>query len=339
MSRFRQSLFYPILIAVLAIVFSIAVLVGWSVIFTQYYLLATQTQAFPQLGVGYWLTLSAGCVFLVAVIGTLAVFLTTNIRQTLYIQRQDSFIDSVTHELKSPLASLRLCLETMELRQLEPKMQARFVGMMKRDVDRLQVFIEHVLETGRLEHNERAVQVEPTVLPELFDQVFKQIHRRHTLAPKVLQMSMALEAPERPLMTDPVALELILINLIDNAIKYSDHDRLEVQITVVAEDDWVVVKVRDRGIGIDPRNLKRIFRRFIRLEREDKHHIQGTGLGLYVVASLVKRLGGRVEAHSDGQNKGSTFTLRLPDRREPPPTLEPTRRRKHERPAAAAGRG
>ncbi len=202
------------------------------------------------------------------------------------------------------------------MRQLSPQMQERFVTMMRRDVDRLQDFVEHVLEASRLEHA-KSLELEPTVLPELLEQVLKQIHRRHTLSNKAITVVMDLETPERPLRTDPVALELILINLIDNAVKYSPRDHIHVRVHMHEEPNHVIIEVSDQGMGIPPTDLKRIFERFFRVERTDAPQIQGTGLGLYVVASLIKRLGGSIKAHSQGANTGTTFTLKLPSKRGP----------------------
>ena len=148
-------LWVPILIGVLAILFTIGVLVGWNIIFTSYYVLATRTHSIPDLGVGYWLILSVGSTFLVAIVVTLLLLLIGNVRQTLYVNRQKTFIDNVTHELKSPLASLQVSLETMEQRDVSPELRAKFLGMMKKDVSRLSTFIDHVLHAGRIEHGDR----------------------------------------------------------------------------------------------------------------------------------------------------------------------------------------
>ena len=312
MPRTRQSIFAPILGAVLAISFSITVLVAWCIMFTKFYVMSTETQWIPTLGVGYWLILSAGCLFLMLIIAVLVIFLVTNIRQSLYVKRQDSFIDSVTHELKSPLASISLCLETMEMRDITPEMNARFIGMMKQDVDRLRAFIEHILEAGRLEHNERDVEEEGTLIAPLVVSCIEQICKRHALEETTIKMELRLEDPKQPILTDPTALEIVLINLLDNAVKYSEKSRLDVVISVRDEGEWLNVEVADKGIGISKRHLKKVFNRFHRVERVDKPKVKGTGLGLYVVASLVRRLGGRITVDSDGEELGSTFKVTLP---------------------------
>ncbi len=313
--RTRQSILVPVLVAVLAICFTIAVLVAWCIIFTQFYVVATETQTIPDLGVGYWLILSAGCLFLVLIIVALILFLVANLRQALLVQHQSTFIDSVTHELKSPLASLSLCLETMESRDLTPELQARFITMMKHDVERLRDFIEHILEAGRLEHNEREIGQEPVALPELVARCLAQIQKRHTIPEDAIRVTLQFNDPERQIVTDPLALEIVLLNLLDNAVKYSEAGQVKVDLSARDDGEWMTFQVVDRGIGIPKKHLKKVFRRFHRVERDDKPKVKGTGLGLYVVASLVQRLGGRITASSEGADSGATFTVRLPIRR------------------------
>jgi signal transduction histidine kinase len=313
MARHKQSLWVPILIGVLAIVFTLAVLVAWNVIFTRYYVLATATRSVPELGVGYWLILSFGSLLLVLVVAVLVVFLVANVRQALYVIQQNAFVDSVTHELKSPLASLRLCLETLEARELSREQQAKFIGMMKGDVDRLRAFVEHVLEASRLEHEQRELSHEPTSVSSVVHAGVEQIRRRYGLAPSALVQQGPPEADDEPIMTDPVALETVVVNLLDNAVKYS-RKPVAVVVTQEADAAWVRLRVRDEGIGIPRGELKRIFLRFYRVGRKGKGVPRGTGLGLYVVASLVKRLGGRIQASSDGQDRGSTFVVEIPRR-------------------------
>lgn len=321
MSRNRPTLWLPILLGALAIIFTIAVLVAWNVIFTQYYILATNPDAAPELGIGHWLTLGIGCLFLVGVITVLVMGLVSNIRQALYVRLQKTFIDSVTHELKSPLASIRLGLDTLEMREMTPEMQARFLQMMRKDVDRLQAFIEHILEAGRLEQSTRHMEFHATPLHPLLERCLEPIYKRHAIAQDAVTLRFDLPddsgAPFH-VITDPMALEIILTNLIDNAVKYSPIDRVHIEVRVWSRGPTWGVEVRDQGLGIPPKLLKKkIFERFYRVERSDTPditNIQGTGLGLYVVRSLVKRLGGRIRAESPGPDQGSTFSVTFPHR-------------------------
>lgn len=307
----RHTLFAPLIIGILAILLTLAVTVGWNVIFTSYYSLATEARMMSDLGVGYWLVLSIGDVFLALILTALVLFLVSSVRQTLYVRRQKTFIDSVTHELKSPLASLRLCLDTMEVRELTPPMRARFIQMMKDDVSRLQAFIEHVLEAGRIEHNERDLEFEPTLVPELVNRCIKQVVQRHHVSADRIAVEMTLTNAETPIISDPIALDIIVTNLLDNAIKYSPPNS-PIRLRICDTAGRLQIEVKDQGIGIPRPKLKSIFRRFYRIRRKEVADVRGTGLGLYVVHSLVRRLSGRIVAESEGDQRGSTFRVDLP---------------------------
>ncbi|MBI5535163.1 MAG: HAMP domain-containing histidine kinase [Deltaproteobacteria bacterium] len=315
-----RPLWVPILIGVLAILFTIGVLVGWNIIFTSYYVLATRTHGMPDLGVGYWVILSVGSLFLVVVVVTLLLLLIGNVRQTLYVNQQKTFIDSVTHELKSPLASLILSLETIESRQLTPEMHARFLGMMKKDVHRLRTFIEHVLDAGRLEQGKRQLQFEAMDCRRIVEECAQRIRQDYDLGPDEICIE-AGRAPDHPILTDRVALQTILINLLDNAAKYSKKPA-RIVVAIAVEDARLRISVADHGIGLARAELKRVFKRFYRVERKAGSP-KGTGLGLYLVDALTRRMGGRVTASSDGEGRGSTFTVDLPLRMEEPASSAP----------------
>jgi signal transduction histidine kinase len=307
----RSGVLSSALIGAFAIALAITVLVGWTIIFTQYYILAIDTQV-AELGVGYWLILAGGCVFLALVIAALVLFLVANIRQALYVRRQNTFVDSVTHELKSPLASLKLALDTMQLRELTAEQRTEFVAMMVKDVDRLQEFIEHVLEAGRLEHDQRKILWEPVSVAETVDRVVSIIHKRYDLSEDAIDVVLSLSDRSEAIYSDPMALDIILLNLLDNAIKYGGSEQRVAISVVEGEDKNLVITVRDHGIGIPKKQLKKIFRRFHRVHSPDAGTVQGTGLGLYVVRFLVQRLGGKVNAASDGVQQGSVFRVQIP---------------------------
>ena len=309
----HQRLWFPIVVGVVAIVFTVAILVAWNVIFTRYYLLSTGAIT-TDVGTSHWLMLAVGCLFLLGIITILVLGVIANVRQVLYMRLQKTFIDSVTHELKSPLASIRLGLETMEMREMDPGTRLRFIQMMQHDVDRLQAFIEHILEAGRLEQGEIIVEPRPTQLPQVVEHCLRQIRRRHThIDEGAFTVTWAMSDPSRTVITDPVALEVVLNNLIDNAIKYSDPDDVRVEVRVLdAPRNRIAIEVSDHGVGLEQKQLKRVFRRFYRVSGQDRSSVRGTGLGLYVVRNLVERMGGRVSAHSDGEGCGSTFRVQIP---------------------------
>lgn len=316
MSRQQLRIGVPIVIGVLSVIVTIAVLVAWNVIFTRYYLLVSSQAVDHDLGVGYWLILAFGCLFLVLVITVLIVGLVTHIRQTLYVRLQKSFIDSVTHELKSPLASIALGLDTLEMREMNNETRLRFLEIMRKDVDRLKSFIEHILEAGRLE-TKAAMRLESASIERLVQRCLPPVIARYGVKPEVF--SLDLEHSGGTMVTDVVAMEIILGNLIDNAVKYSNREHLDVHVCVIQKSKRIHFLVKDKGVGIEPNQLKKIFGRFYRVDSQAHSSIRGTGLGLYVVKSLVKRLGGKIKASSKGVGMGTCFRLDFPSRLNPTP--------------------
>ncbi len=304
MARSRQSIAIPILMGVLAILFTIAILVGWSIQFTNYYLLATDRGRMFEMGAGYWIILAVGCLFLCLTVAVLVLFLVSNVRKTLIVRQQNTFIDSVTHELKSPLASIRLCLETFELHDLEPEMQKKFLHMMLDDVSRLQQLVEHILEASRLE--ERELAYEHIDVAHHAERCVAKIRERYRLAAEEIEAHV--KACEFAL--DPVAFDTILLNLLDNAVKYSDRPA-RVQLHLWRTPSSLRMRVEDQGVGLQRSQLKQIFRRFFRAPLLSRS-VRGTGLGLYVVKSLLQRMGGKIKAESEGPGLGTSFKLRFP---------------------------
>jgi signal transduction histidine kinase len=240
-----------------------------------------------------------------------SVFLVREIRE---VRRRTSFIDSVTHELKSPLAALKLCLETLGREGLPEAQRERLRGMMLDDVDRLSSFIDRILTANRLGQEPDTQELEEIELAALARRVVALVCRRA----KVEESAIAIEIPPGlTIESDAIALSTVLENLIDNAAKYSDDAP---QITVRAREAdarTVILEVRDRGIGIPRSHLGRVFERFYRIPDETTRSRRGTGLGLYVVSELVRVLGGRIEARSAGAGRGTTMVVTLPRRLDP----------------------
>ena len=310
----RLTLRRPILIGTFAIVTTICVVVAWNVFFTRHYLLLREVDGVGALPPAYWLGLALVDVALAAIIASLVAFIVSNARAILLVQRQDSFVDGVTHELKSPLASLRLCLDTLERRQLEPANRARFHETMRHDVDRLQLYIEHILEAGRLQNNERPVEFVPVALGPLVDRCVEQIAERHGVPLSRFRVE---GGEDMQTVSDPVAVEIALLNLLDNAVKYSSAaTEAPVDVTLRRDGDTFEVAVRDEGSGLERRELRRVFNRFYRVAATRR--VRGSGLGLFVSRGLVRQLGGDIVASSAGLGKGSRFALTLPVRTQAP---------------------
>ncbi len=300
--RNLKSISVPIILGSVTVPLTLALLVGWSVLFGQ------KIARSHDIAGDVWLLVlgSISFVVIIAVLVLLSIFLA---REILEVRRQDSFIDSVTHELKSPLASLKLCLETLGRDHLEEAPREKLRRMMLNDVDRLSSFIDDVLQASRLAHQNVPTDAADVDVAELVRSCVDAVAARHQLPDGAIATSI----PERMVLaTDRAALEIVLKNLLDNAIKYSDGPPV---VTVRAFHDKrarPVIEVEDRGMGIATQHRKRVFQRFYRVNDESVRRRKGTGLGLFVVSSLVKSLGGSIEAISEGEGKGTTMRIVLP---------------------------
>jgi two-component system sensor histidine kinase SenX3 len=234
------------------------------------------------------------------------IFLVREIRRN---EQHDAFINAVTHELKTPIASIRLYLETLLSRNVEESRRQEFYKTMLDDSDRLLTTVEQVLRTGRMGASRRVLNFSPIDLDALIEKCVARARNLHSLQPGALRYS---GAPEMRIRGDADEVQAAVLNLIDNAIKYSGGNvNIEVEAASV-DGDSVVVRVTDQGAGIPKTELKRIFQRFYRIPGPLAARFKGTGLGLFIVRSVAKRHGGRVWAESEGLGKGSTFVLQFP---------------------------
>lgn len=224
-------------------------------------------------------------------------------------QSQRAFLDAVTHELKTPLASFRLGLETLTRHRLDRRQREQFLGRMAEDLDRLERTVSHVLAAARAEETLQSRTSQGEVeLKGLLTENIDELRARHNLSDESVQIDVT-----RPLLVrgDASELGLVFRNLFENAVKYSDQP---VQIRVGVEevsDGRIRVEISDRGIGIPKQELRRIFRRFYRAGRDVQRQVSGLGLGLFVVRSLLRKHGGRIVALSEGAGRGSRFIVTL----------------------------
>ncbi|MBW2687943.1 MAG: HAMP domain-containing histidine kinase [Deltaproteobacteria bacterium] len=301
--KIRSSISIPITLGAITVLLSLALLVGWS------FLLGQKIARSADIAGDVWL-LVLGALSFVLIIVVLVLFVIALARGIIEVRKQDTFIDSVTHELKSPLASLQLCLETLGRAGLEDDAREKLRRMMFEDVDRLRAFIDDVLEANRLSYARPGMlNLSDVSLSQLAEHSAEAVRVRHKLERDEVFIDVD---PELVVTTDRAALEIVVNNLIDNAAKYSERPA---RIEVVARresDKKVRFEVRDKGIGIDRKNLKRVFHRFYRVEDQEVRQRRGTGLGLFVVWALVKQLGGDVQAFSEGRGQGTTMRVALP---------------------------
>jgi two-component system sensor histidine kinase SenX3 len=294
-ARRRKSVAFFITLSACLVALAIALNVGWII-------LNWREVALLVFGIIFFLVLIFGLVLNTT-------FLIREIRRN---EQHDAFINAVTHELKTPLASIRLYLETLKTRDVDEEKRHEFYNIMLADSDRLLLTVEQVLRAGRTGHKRRRITNSEINVGEMVRECLELTRVRYGLNNSHLIYTESPEASAAKVSGDVDELRAAFSNLLDNAVKYSD-DEVRVSVSVSALDDKrVAVRVVDSGIGIPSAQLKRIFKRFYRVPGRFMARVKGTGLGLFIVDSVVKKHGGRVFAESSGLGRGSTFTVHLP---------------------------
>ena len=246
------------------------------------------------------------------------VFLVLEIRRN---EDHDTFINAVTHELKTPIASIKLYLETLQSRQVTEAQRRQFYDIMLADADRLHHTVDQVLKAGVAREKPSSLARGPVDIGTLARECVELAVLRHHLTPEIIRFD-ATQSSQLLVNGDAEELRTMLTNVLNNAVKYSNQD-VQVTVSVAAPSPRTVwVRVQDRGVGIPKKQLKRIFRRFYRVQMP-RQQVKGTGLGLYIVRSIARTHGGRVFAQSEGEGRGATFTIELPRLPSPPQALRP----------------
>jgi len=277
-------------------------LVGAAVLLNIYWIVITEKQLVELLvGISLFALIIAGIIIY-------TVFLVMEIKRN---EDHDTFINAVTHELKTPLASIRLYLDTLKARPVADAQRQEFYDVMLADVERLRHTVDQVLKAGVVREKQRAAIRTPLDMGLLARECVDLAVTRHHLPSGAI----ALEAHDGASLTvrgDAEELRTVVTNLLDNAVKYSGSDvRVTVALAAPAPDT-IWVRVQDRGVGIPRKQLKRIFNRFYRVQARGIRQVKGTGLGLYIVRTIARKHGGRVFAQSEGEGRGATFTVELP---------------------------
>ncbi|MCU1304041.1 MAG: sensor histidine kinase [Candidatus Sulfotelmatobacter sp.] len=255
-----------------------------------------------------------GIIFFALIIAGMIVNTSFLVREIRRSEQHDSFINAVTHELKTPVASIRLHLETLQRLNLPEEQKQEFYRLMLSDTDRLTETVEQVLRAGRAgDRKAGRERTAPVDMSQLVRDCMDAARTRHHLPPEAIRYREASNngAGMRVLgsMDD---LRTAVFNLLDNAIKYSGDD-VEVSVSLNMPDEKrIALVVEDRGVGIPPDDLKSIFKRFYRVSHRSLAHVKGTGLGLFIVKSIAHKHGGKVFARSEGEGKGTTITMELP---------------------------
>jgi signal transduction histidine kinase len=234
------------------------------------------------------------------------IFLVREIRRN---AQHDAFINAVTHELKTPVASIRLYLETLQTRSVDEPKRKEFYRVMLEDTERLINTIEQVLRTGRVGHSARGLNLGPVDIGSIVEECLARARNLYHVEDGALEYR---PGPRLEIWGDSDEVRAAVSNLIDNAVKYSGSDVKVTVETAPVDGKYALVRVIERGSGIPKAELKQIFKRFYRVAGPQSARVKGTGLGLYIVRSVAKRHGGRAWAESEGPGRGSTFVLQLP---------------------------
>jgi signal transduction histidine kinase len=262
----------------------------------------------PELLVGGpdWLILTEGLLLLVSIlVGVYVIFLYWK-KQSALVREQRHFISQVTHELKSPLASLQLHLETIRRHQPPPEKLAAFLETMLSDTTRLNGLIDNLLSASRVEQKHWRLDLQTIDFSAFVEKYFRT--RQFTL-PKAGKLTMEIN-PGIHAAVDREAMETVLRNLLENAVLYSDKSP-QINVSLGTEGNNCCLAITDQGRGIEFNEQKKIFKMFYRIRRKDEN-IRGTGLGLFIVHATVRRHHGQVKVESIGKDQGTTFKIYLP---------------------------
>lgn len=292
----RRSLRLPITLSVFMILAIAALTVGW--VLLNLGILSSRATV---------VTLTSGSILFFLILAGVITYLTMSIKTINLTRRQSNFIDSVTHELKSPIASLKLYLQTIEKRELSEEERSKFLDFMRKDVDRLDGLISHLLDARTMEKNVADKNVVEIQLDELVAECAETVCSRYRVPPETIELQL------RPakILAERVDAMMIFRNLLDNAVKYAGSPP-QVYVAMRTERSETIIEVSDNGEGIPVALRRKVFGRFVRIGEELQRKNPGTGLGLYIVRTLVKRLGGRVRILDKDKKWGTVFEVRLP---------------------------
>ena len=299
----RRSIGFRVTVGVTLTLLAASLAVGWQLL-----VVGDLRPVAKGLSTVHWLLLILGTLFFLLLILGLVLLCIWLVREMRVNQRQQAFLDAVTHEMKTPLASLRLFVDTLGRHDPPAERRREFLERMGEDLDRLDRTVNQVLAAARAEARAEPRRIDRTELPALLASCIAEIRSRHGLPEQALRLETHGLVRVRG---DAAELGMVFRNLLENAVQYSQGP-VDVQIAVRGpEDGKVLVEIADRGIGIPRRELRRIFERFYRAGRDVQRQVAGLGLGLYIVRSLVRRQGGRVVARSEGEGQGSRFVVTL----------------------------
>ncbi|HUG91117.1 MAG TPA: HAMP domain-containing sensor histidine kinase [Planctomycetaceae bacterium] len=296
LGRQRSTYQWPITLSVVLIGLNVTLMVCWIVIFAQ-------SRA--------WNALTIGTIAFALILVGLTFYLILTLKEIRVNRRQANFVDSVTHELKTPIASIRLYLETLQFRQLDEVQRSEFYGIMERELSRLDELINHLLEVGRLDAIGQQADPEDVELEPLLLRCAETASAKHGCDAAAV---FAFDVEPSVIPARRMVLEMIFGNLLDNALKYGGAEpHVDVHVRV-RDRGRIVTRITDNGAGVPSELRRKIFQIFFRGGNELERRHKGTGLGLYIVKTLVHFLKGNVTISDRAGGPGSVFEVQLPGR-------------------------
>ncbi|MFQ5481926.1 MAG: sensor histidine kinase [Nitrospinaceae bacterium] len=255
-----------------------------------------------------WAVLVEGCFLMILILGGVYVIFVFWNKQARLNQLQSNFVSSVSHELKSPLASIQLYLETLKYHKVSPEESRDFVETMLLDTERLSSLIENILQASYVDPRKMKKEIHvvdlKAFLKEVADRYQRQFDERGCKIKLNLDDAPALKMDER-------SMRMVFNNLIGNALRYSPMNTV-LTIGLTRLGNYCQISFKDEGFGLSERDRKRVFRKFYRVHNPDTHNIPGAGLGLFISREIVKSHGGKIAVTSEGKGRGCTFTVSLP---------------------------
>ena len=291
--RRRKTKIFFLILGISLITLAVALNVGWI-------LLNLREVALLVFGVIFFALIITGLVLN-------TIFLVREIRRN---EQHDAFLNAVTHELKTPIASIKLYLETLKTREVSDEKRREFYDVMLADNNRLLNTVEQVLQASRTREKQRQLNISEISLGKMLGECVKIVQTRYKMDETAIKFTQP--ANDIKVFGDASELQTAFTNLLDNAVKYSaETPKISVRIKN-AGDKKVQIFIKDNGIGLNSSEFKRVFKRFYRVSNLSTQEKKGTGLGLFIVKEIIEKHGGKISADSNGEGKGSTFIVQLP---------------------------
>jgi len=255
-----------------------------------------------------WVILAEGCFLMLIILAGVYVIFVYWTKQTRLNRLHSNFVSSVSHELKSPLASLQLYLETMKYRKVTEQDAREFVEMMLADTERLSGLIDNILQSSRTDAKSMQFQFEPISIHEFLSDVLNRYQRQFD--DRHFKVSFQVDSTPT-LQLDKRAMRMVFNNLIGNALRYSSTNS-SFTVRLFSDKKFCYIEFTDEGVGLSKKEINKIFKKFYRVQEKDTQNIEGAGLGLFISREIVKKHKGKINAFSEGRGKGVTFTITLP---------------------------